>query len=130
MVAPPEYSSGLNPTKIGSSTDSSIIPNSCVGLIGRGQPFARVEVLGSRISPEANAVADGVLHQNSIGVVLLKPPPRRCPFLALWKQQRQANGGKLRHKAKVQKRSISRVRMHVPTRQSKGQQSAANDVCS
>src|SRR5262249_14338416 len=33
MVAPPEYSSALNPMKIGSSTDSSIIPNSFVGLI-------------------------------------------------------------------------------------------------
>ena len=62
---------GLNLMKIGSSTDSSIIPNSCVGLIRHGQPFARAEVLGSRISTEDNAIADSPLP-NSIGVVLLK----------------------------------------------------------
>src|SRR5262249_10782234 len=63
MVAPPEYSSALNPMKIGSSTDSSIIPNSFVGLIVRGQPFAKVEVLGSRISREDNTVAGSVVRR-------------------------------------------------------------------
>ena len=52
MVAPPEYSSGLNRRKTGSTTGSSIIPSSCVALIRPGQPFARAGVLGSRMSSE------------------------------------------------------------------------------
>jgi hypothetical protein len=32
----------------------------------------------------------------------------RCPFLALWQQQRAAKGGKARHKAKPKNRQILR----------------------
>jgi hypothetical protein len=49
-----------------------------------------------------------VLRQNSIGVVSWRPPLRRCPFLALWKQQGAANGRKGRHKAKAENRRILR----------------------
>src|SRR5262249_25241988 len=85
MVAPLEYSSGLNPTKIGSSTDSSIIPNSCVGLIGHGQRFARVEVLGSRRSPEDDVVADRPspkFDRCRVAEGLCEALPFSCPFRA------------------------------------------------
>ena len=50
----------------------------------------------------------------------------RCPFLALSLHQRAANGGKRRHKAKVQIRAIRRVMAGHPATPSTRAQSAAN----
>ena len=49
-----------------------------------------------------------------------------CPFLALWVQQRAANGGKRRHKAKVENRRILRVMTRDPATSSTPPQRAAN----
>src|SRR5262245_15594131 len=101
MVAPLEYSSGLNRTKTGSSTDLSIIPNSYVGLIGHGQPFARVEVRGSRISPKDNGVADGPspkLDRCRFAESLLRGVALFLPFQSNNDRQRAAKAGTRRNR--------------------------------
>ena len=54
----------------------------------------------------------------------------RCPFLALWVQQRPAKRGKARQKAKPKNRQILRGLTQGPAKVSKGRQSAANVVFS
>jgi len=51
---------------------------------------------------------------------------RRCPFLALWAQQRGTNGGNGRHKAKVANRRVLRVTVRDPAVSSTPRQRAAN----
>ena len=51
-----------------------------------------------------------------------------CPFLALWAQQRRANGRERRHKAKVGKRRIPGVMMRDPAAPNTPRQRAANVV--
>jgi hypothetical protein len=46
--------------------------------------------------------------------VFLTNNSMRCPFLALWMQQRAATARKLRHKAKVERRWILRVKRSEP----------------
>jgi hypothetical protein len=54
----------------------------------------------------------------------------RCPFLALWVQQRPAKRGKARQRAKVKNRQILRGLTQGPAQISKGRQSAANGIFS
>jgi hypothetical protein len=54
----------------------------------------------------------------------------RCPFLALWQQQRPAKRGKARQRAKPKNREILRGLTQGPPQISKGRQSAANGVFS
>jgi hypothetical protein len=52
--------------------------------------------------------------------------PGRCPFLALWQQQRPAKDGKARQRAKPKNGQILRGLTQGPAKVSKGRQSAAN----